>query len=221
VEGPTDNPEILALRERQKRNFLATLFLSQGIPMLLHGDEIGRTQHGNNNTYCQDNEISWVDWNLGQPRKDLLDFARLLVKVRHQHPVFRRRKFFHGREIRGSEVKDITWLRPDGNELTEEDWNNPETRCFGFRLAGDALYELDKHGNRIVDDTMLILLNSHYESVPFVLPAHRADIKWELVLDTREATGRREHQAMSGGETYELESRSIALFLLLKDESEG
>ncbi|MCI0453757.1 MAG: glycogen debranching protein GlgX [Candidatus Dadabacteria bacterium] len=214
VEGPTEDPSILTQRARQQRNFLATLILSQGVPMLLMGDEIGRTQQGNNNSYCQDNEISWMDWNLDQPRKALLEFTCFLIQLFHEHPVFRRRKFFQGREIRGSEVKDITWFRPDGNEMTDEDWNNPETRCFGSRLAGDALDELDKRGNRIVDDTMLILLNAHYESVPFVLPAQEFNTQWEPVLDTREATGKREYRLVGGGEIYELEARSLALFRL-------
>ncbi|HEX3034291.1 MAG TPA: glycogen debranching protein GlgX, partial [Thermodesulfobacteriota bacterium] len=170
VEGPTDDPGIIALRERQKRNFLATLFLSEGVPMLLHGDEIGRTQHGNNNAYCQDNKISWVDWNLDERKSDLLEFTRYVIHLSNEHPVLHRRKFLQGRKIRGSEVKDLTWFRPDGKEMTEEGWSNPETRCFGLRLAGDAIDEFDERGNRIVDDTLLILLNSHYESVPFVLP---------------------------------------------------
>lgn len=212
VEGPTNDPEILALRARQQRNFLATLILSQGVPMLLAGDEIGHTQHGNNNAYCQDNEISWLDWNLDQPRQELLEFTRFLIQLFCQHPVFRRRKFFHGQQIRGSEVKDIIWFRPDGKEMTDEEWNSPETRCFGFQLAGDALDEVDKQGNRIVDDTMLILLNAHYEPIPFVLPASQSDVQWELVLDTREVTGRREHPRVKTGEPYELEARSVALF---------
>jgi glycogen operon protein len=212
VEGPTDDPGILELRARQKRNFLATLMLSQGVPMLLHGDEIGRTQGGNNNAYCQDNETSWVDWDLDETRRQLLEFTRFLIQIRHQHPVFRRRKFFQGRATRGSEVKDITWFRPDGNEMVDEDWNNPETRCFGFRLAGDALNELDKRGNPIVDDTVLILLNAHYEPLPFVLPDYKSEAHWELLLDTREATGMREHPPVKTGESYELEARSLALF---------
>lgn len=184
VEGPTDDPEILTLRARQQRNFLATLLLSQGVPMLLAGDEIGRTQQGNNNAYCQDNEISWVNWELDQQKRELLEFTRLLIRLFHRHPVLRRRKFFQGRRIRGSEVKDLSWFRPDGKEMTEEDWNNPEIRCFGLRLAGDAIEEMDMRGNRIVDDTLLILLNAHTELILFVLPAHRAKVRWELILDT-------------------------------------
>jgi glycogen operon protein len=214
AEGPTNDPTILALRARQQRNFLATLLLSQGVPMLLAGDEIGRTQRGNNNAYCQDSEISWVDWQLDQPKRELLEFTKLLIRLFHEHPVLRRRKFFQGRRIRGSEVKDLTWLRPDGQEMTDEDWNNWHARCLGLRLAGDAIEEVDARGNRIVDDTLLILLNAHYEPISFVLPAHRADVQWELVLDTREATGRRRQGLLRGGESYELEARSLALLRL-------
>src|SRR6185369_9804373 len=172
AEGPTDDPAITALRMRQIRNFLATLLLSQGVPMLLAGDEIGHTQSGNNNAYCQDNEISWLDWDLDKPRQELLDFSRYLIGIFRDQPALRRRHFFQGRKIRGSEVKDLTWFRLDGKEMTEDDWNNSETRCFVLRLAGDAIEELDDRGNRLVGDTILIVLNAHYEPLPFVLPAH-------------------------------------------------
>jgi glycogen operon protein len=217
VEGPTTDPAILALRARQQRNFLATLLLSQGVPMLQMGDEIGRTQQGNNNAYCQDNEISRMDWKLDRPRRELLEFARLLIQWFHRHPVLRRRKFFQGRKIRGSEVKDLAWFRPDGKEMADEDWNNPDARCLVLRLAGDAIEEVDARGNRIVDDTLLILLNAYHESISFVLPAHRAKIRWEVILDTREATGTRRHRLMRGGEAYELEAQSLALLRLRRD----
>ena len=214
AEGETDNPEVLALRERQKRNFLATLFLSQGVPMLLSGDEIGRTQRGNNNAYCQDNEISWVDWKLDRPRRELLEFTRNVIRLLKDHPVLRRRHFFQGRRIRGSEVKDLAWFRPDGKEMTDEDWNNPEARCFGLRLAGDAIEELDSRGNRIVDDTLLILLNAYHEAIPFTLPAHRRKVRWEVVMDTHD--GKTAHRAMRGGDTYDLKARSLVLLRLPK-----
>jgi glycogen operon protein len=218
AEGETDDPAVLGLRERQKRNFLATLFLSQGVPMLLAGDEIGRIQRGNNNAYCQDNDVSWVDWNLDRGKQDLLEFTRLLIALVHRHPVLRRRGFFHGRKIRGSEVKDLTWFRPDGKEMTEEDWNNPFGHCLGLRLAGDAIAEVDARGNRIVDDTLLILLNAHYQPVRFVLPAHRRKLLWRAVLDTRGPVASR---PMRGGEIYDLEARSLALLRLpLSGESE-
>ncbi|HWP45851.1 MAG TPA: glycogen debranching protein GlgX [Candidatus Limnocylindrales bacterium] len=216
VEGPTDDPSILTLRARQQRNLVATLFLSQGVPMLLAGDEIGHTQQGNNNPYCQDNEITWLNWDLDEPRQKLLDFTRFVIQLSQQQPVLQRQKFFQGREIRGSEIKDLTWFRPDGKEMTHEDWNNPEARCLGLRLAGDAIDEVDPRGHPIVGDTLLILLNAHYEPVPFVLPDHEK-VRWKLLLDTREETGRRPDTEIPGGETYQLEARSLALFRLIRD----
>ncbi|HEX9787592.1 MAG TPA: glycogen debranching enzyme GlgX, partial [Candidatus Binatia bacterium] len=215
VEGNTDDPEILALRERQKRNFLATLFLSQGVPMLLAGDEFGRTQGGNNNAYCQDNEISWLHWQLDRAQRERLEFTRFLIRFRHDHSVLHRRDFFQGRRIRGSEVKDLAWFRPDGKEMSDEEWNNPETRCFGLRLAGDAIEDLDDGGNRIVDDTLLILLNAHHEPIPFTLPAHRRKVRWQVVFDTYEPRiDRKKQRRMRGGEVYGLRGRSLAMLRL-------
>ncbi len=214
AEGPTQDGKVISLRERQKRNFLATLLLSQGVPMLLAGDEFGRTQGGNNNAYCQDNELSWVDWNFDETRKNLLEFTRELIRLFHRHPVLRRRRFFQGRRIRGSEVKDLAWFRPDGKEMNEEDWNNGETRCFGLRLAGDAIAEVDPRGNRIQDETLLILLNAHYQAIPFVLPAHRRHLRWELMIDTRLATGHTADRVLRAAASFDLEGRSLALFRL-------
>jgi glycogen operon protein len=215
VEGPSNDAAILTLRARQQRNFLATVLLSQGVPMLQAGDESGRSQQGNNNAYCQDNEMSWVDWKLDRPRRELLEFTRRLIHLFHQHPVLRRRKFFQGRKIRGSEVKDLTWFRPDGKEMTDEDWEDWRAHCVGLRLAGDAIEEVDSRGNRTVGDTLLILLNAHHEILPFVLPAHRARVRWEVVVDTREATGKpRRRRLLRGGQTYELEARSLVLLRL-------
>ena len=220
VEGPTDDPAVNVLRARQKRNFLVTLFLSQGVPMLLGGDEIGRTQQGNNNAYCQDNEISWYDWRLDRQRRDLLAFIRYLIGLRRRHPVLRRRQFFYGRRIQGSEVKDLTWFRPDGKEMTEEDWANPHTRGLGLRLSGDAIEEVDAQGERIVDDTFLVLLNAYHEPLDFALPAHRRGVRWETVLDTRVPEGRRRQRPLKGGETYTLEGRSLALLRLRRGRPE-
>jgi glycogen operon protein len=214
TEGDTDDPAILDLRQRQQRNFLATLFLSQGVPMLLAGDEIGRTQSGNNNAYCQDNPLSWLDWKLDRPRRELLEFTKLLIDLVHRHPGLRRSHFFHGRKIRGSEVKDLAWFRPDGKEMTEEDWANPEVRCFGLRLAGDAIEEVDARGNRLTDDTLLILLNAHHETIPFVLPAHRRKLHWWVILDTSEPVTRREQTQLRGAAPYGLQGRSLALLRL-------
>jgi isoamylase len=218
VEGPTDDPAILTLRERQKRNFMATLLLSQGVPMLLAGDEIGRTQQGNNNAFCQDNEISWVDWNVDRTRLELLEFTRRLIRLYHGHSVLHRRKFFQGRRIRGSEVKDLTWFRPDGKEMSDEDWNDHFARSLGLRLAGDAIEDVDERGNRIRDDTVLILLNAHHEPISFVLPPHKPRMRWDLILDTREPLGRRKHRPIRGGSPYEMEARSLVLLRLSGDE---
>jgi glycogen operon protein len=219
VEGPADDPAIVALRERQKRNFLATLMISQGVPMLCGGDEIGRTQRGNNNAYCQDNELSWYDWQLDRLDRDLLEFTRFVIALRKRHPVLRRRQFFFGRRILGSEVKDLAWFRPDGREMTDEDWANPFTRCLGLRLSGAAMNEVDAMGRPLVDDTLLILLNAHHEPLPFVLPAHQRGVRWETVLDTRTHDGRRDQRPLHGGATYGLEARSLVVLKLARPAS--
>jgi isoamylase len=217
VEGPTDDPEVVKLRERQKRNFLATLFISQGVPMLLAGDEAGRTQQGNNNAYCQDNEISWVDWGLDQGQKDLLEFTKLAIRLFKQHPVLQRRHFFQGRKIRGSEVNDLTWFRPDGNEMTEEDWGNPGIRCIGLRMAGDEISETDEQGNEITDDTLLALLNAYDKEAEFVLPSLQNGRQWTVVLDSREVALDQVVQKKVK-KAFTLESRSLAI---LSCESKG
>ncbi|HEV8633794.1 MAG TPA: glycogen debranching protein GlgX, partial [Chloroflexota bacterium] len=211
LEGPTDDPAVVELRERQKRNLLATLFFSQGVPMLCGGDEIGRTQRGNNNAYCQDNGISWYDWEPDEPRWALLEFTRRLIQLRHGHPNLRRRGFFLGRRIRGSDVKDITWLRPDGHEMSEEDWGAGWLRCLGVRL-GEVLGEVDERGDPIVDDTLLILLNAHHEPIPFTLPIDLPDTRWACVLDTTTADGcPGGREEFSGGDAVELTGRSVML----------
>jgi isoamylase len=213
VEGPSTDPAIVALRERQKRNFLATLLLSQGVPLLSGGDEIGRTQGGNNNAYAQDNETSWYAWPLEGPARALLRFTRHLIGLRTRHPGLRRRQFFFGRKIRGSEVKDLSWFRPDGKEMSDDDWN-VFTRCFGLRLAGDAIADVDTLGRPVVDDTLLLLINAHWEPIGFVLPAHQRSVRWEPLLDTREADGQPRLRPFRGGQTYDLEARSLVLFRL-------
>ncbi|MBI3078630.1 MAG: glycogen debranching protein GlgX [Deltaproteobacteria bacterium] len=214
VEGPTEDRVVLALRERQIRNFLATLLLSQGVPMLCGGDEVGRTQQGNNNAYCQDNEITWFRWPLSRAARRQFEFTRRLIRLQLDHPVFHRRRFFQGRRIQGSEVKDLSWFRPDGKEMTDEEWHNGFTRCLGLRLAGDAIEEVDAAGEPIMDDTFLLLLNAHHEAILFVLPAHRARVRWELVVDTRawEVGGRA--RVFRAGQHYPLEGRSLALLRL-------
>jgi len=214
VEGPTSDPAVQALRQRQMRNLLATLLLSQGVPMLCGGDEIGRTQQGNNNAYCQDSALSWVDWALDRHRHDLLRFTRTLIRLRRDHPVLRRRQFFHGRPIHGSAIEDLAWFRPDGKEMTDEAWRDPLGRCIGLRLAGDALTEVDATGRRLRDDTLLVLLNAYHEPIPFVVPAHRPGVRWELVLDTRTRDGLRRHRPLKGGEAYDLAGRCLAVLRL-------
>jgi len=211
AEGETHDAAILEARERQKRNFLATLLLSQGVPMLLAGDECGRTQQGNNNAYCQDNETSWFDWEPDRKRQALLEYTRDLINLFHEHPVLRRRHFFQGRQIRGSEVKDLTWLRPDGQEMSGADWDNGMVRCFGLSLAGDGIHETDARGNPISDDTLLILLNAHHEPALFALPELKPKTQWQLLLDTREAL-LSAPRLMALGAQFEMEGRSLALF---------
>ncbi len=213
VEGPSTDPAVVALRERQKRNFLATLLLSQGVPLLSGGDEIGRTQGGNNNAYAQDNETSWYAWPLEGPARALLRFTRHLIGLRTRHPGLRRRQFFFGRKIRGSEVKDLSWFRPDGKEMTDDDWN-VFTRSYGLRLAGDAIADVDTQGRPVLDDTLLLLINAHWEPIGFVLPAHQRSVRWEPLVDTREADGQPRRRPFRGGQTYDLEARSLALFRL-------
>jgi glycogen operon protein len=226
VEGPTDDPSILAIRERQQRNFLATIFFSQGVPLLLAGDEIGHTQKGNNNTYCQDNELTWLDWKLNRPRKKLLEFTRFLIQLRKQHPVLRRRSFLRGRTMRDPNLRDVHWLRPDGKEMRGEDWDDAHSRCIGMILAGDAIDEADERGSAIVDDTMLVILNAHFEAIPFHLPPFLLDGQsgssegnWELVMDTR-FTRRGKDVHLQPGDSYELEARSMALFIFQGVEPE-
>src|SRR5256714_1382982 len=188
AEGPSDNSAINALRRKQRRNFLITMFLSQGVPMLCSGDEVGRTQHGNNNAYCQDNEISWLAWDHDDAAKQLLEFTRKLIRLRKDHPVFRRPKFLRGRRIRGSEIKDVMWFNPGGNEMTDEEWASPFVRCLGMLLSGDTVDVVSFEGEPVRDGTFLLLINAHYEPIPFVLPGQE-NLEWQLILDTMDPDG--------------------------------
>ena len=186
VEGPTDDPEILALRHRQMRNIMATLMLSQGTPMISHGDEIGRTQQGNNNAYCQDNEIAWVNWNLLEHNADILEFTRAVTELRRNHPVFRRRRFFDGKPIRsGDQVRDIAWLTKTGIEMTPDDWNSGIKSVAVF-LNGDAIPEPNARGERVVDDSFLLCFNAHAYPVEFLVPDGIYARGWTIVIDTSE-----------------------------------
>jgi isoamylase len=212
VEGPTSDTRITELRERQRRNLMATLVLSQGVPMIGGGDEIGRTQGGNNNAYCQDNEISWTPWEWTPEQRDFLNFTRRVIAIWREHPVLRRRKFLQGRRIRGADVTDIAWLDPSGSEMTDEAWNAPDVRVLGLRLNGNAIDEVDERGQRITGDTLLLMLNAGEQTVPFVLPHTAPAERWETLLDTCDpwAPARR----LQAGHRYELQSRSMAVLRL-------
>ncbi|OLL77311.1 MULTISPECIES: glycogen debranching protein GlgX [unclassified Pseudonocardia] len=187
VEGPTDDEAVLELRARQQRNFLATLLLSQGTPMLLHGDELGRTQGGNNNVYCQDNEIAWQDWELSGKHHDLVTFTAGVTALRHAHPVFRRRRFFAGRPIgrrQRDTVSDIGWFTPAGREMTEDDWDNELGRAVVVFLNGEGIADVDQRGQRITDDSFLLCFNSYWEDIDATLPPSEFGSAWEVVVDT-------------------------------------
>ncbi len=216
VEGPTDDPQINTLRERQRRNFLTTLFLSQGVPMLSGGDERGRSQNGNNNAYCQDNEISWLDWAHNEKQNQFLELTRKLIWFRKAHPVFRRPKFFQGRRIRGSEIRDVMWFNPGGSEMSEEEWASPFVRCIGMLLSGDTIDVFNFEGEPIRDDTFLLLINAHYEPVPFVLPGQE-HIEWQLILDTMDPNGfLAEPKKFASGDDVDLVGRACYLLQLVK-----
>lgn len=212
IEGETDDPEVNRLRAQQQRNFLATLLLSQGTPMLLGGDEIGRTQRGNNNAYCQDNELSWYDWQ--NIDADLLAFTRRLIRLRKAHPALHRRKFFSGRTIRGEDVRDIVWLRYDGHEMSDEDWNNPQTQSLGMFLDGDGLDDVDAEGRPLKDDDLLLLLSASHIDLPFRLPALDGCPQWELLLDTTDDGAR---ERLAAGEETTLRARSVKLYRCVRE----
>ena len=185
VEGDTDDPEILALRARQQRNFIVTLLLSQGVPMIAHGDELGRTQHGNNNTYCQDSELAWIDWN--HVDVDLLAFTRQVAALRREHPVFRRRRFFDGRPVgrRGREgMPDLAWFTPDGAEMTEADWDSGFGRAIAMYINGNGIPDRDSRGQRVTDDSFLLFFSAHDEELDFTLPSPEYGTAWQVVIDT-------------------------------------
>lgn len=212
AEGPTDDPAVLSLRARQHRNFLTTLMFSQGVPMIAHGDELGRTQRGNNNAYCQDNEITWMDWDLAEDRRGLLAFSRHLIHLRRDHPVMRRRRFFKGAASRGgeSDLGEVEWFTPGGDHMTEEEWNQPWARATMVFYNGSAIGEPDRFGRRIVDDDFLLLLNAAPEPVDFHLPAPVYGQVWRTVVNTGDDTDQTE---LASGQTIRVPDRTSLILI--------
>ncbi|MDP9398535.1 MAG: glycogen debranching protein GlgX [Actinomycetota bacterium] len=210
VEGETDDLDVLALREKQKRSFLATLFLSQGVPMLLHGDELGRTQRGNNNAYCQDNEIAWLDWQAARENWSLLEFTQQLSRLRRAHPVFRRRRFFKGRPVRGrgGAVSDIAWFTPGGTEMADDDWHLGFARAVGVFLNGDAISEPGPRGQRVVDDSFLLLFNASTIDLPFTMPGDDYGWAWQVMVDSA-ATYVEDRPLLKAGAVLDVETHSV------------
>jgi isoamylase len=214
VEGPTDDEGIEQLRSRQQRNFLTTLFLSQGVPMMLGGDEFGRTQHGNNNGYAQDNETSWFDWE--NMDDGLRAFVARVIRFRKNHPVFQRRRWFHGRNVRGSGVSDIGWFKPDGRPMTDADWQEGRARTIGVFLNGKAIPTPDHRGEPVIDDSFYILFNAHYETMSFRLPTDQWGSRWEKILDTNEPVpDLRQHQEWKAGDEVSLQAYAMMVLLRL------
>ncbi|MDQ1485213.1 MAG: isoamylase [Actinomycetota bacterium] len=213
VEGPTDNVEIIALREQQKRNFLTTLLVSQGVPMLLHGDEFGRTQGGNNNGYCQDSEISWIDWTLRTEHEVLLNFTRMLTQLRRDHPVFRRRRFFEGKpaHVAGEELRDIAWFTPAGTEMTESDWETGYAKSLGVFLNGEAIGYPDQRGQPVVDDSFLLIFNAADTGIDFTMPTSEYGERWEVVVDTSTPLDV-ERPSVKAESAVPVDSRSVLVF---------
>jgi glycogen operon protein len=185
--------------------------------MLLAGDEIGRTQQGNNNAYCQDSDISWVDWDRARDHEDFLRFAQRMIRIRQEHPVLRRRRFFQGRPIRGGGVKDILWLTPEGREMTDREWTQDFARSLAVYLAGEALQESDARGHRLRDDNFLLLLNAHHDAIEFLLPEMRAGSRWQVLLDSAFEQGLAVDGRFSTGERYRVDGRALALLVEITD----
>ena len=209
AEGPTDDPAINALRAQQKRNFIATLLLSAGVPMILAGDEIGHTQQGNNNPYCQDNELTWLNWDITDEQRAFLNFVRSVIGIRRTQPVFQRRKFFQGRRIEGADVPDISWFQPSGEEMSDEDWNAGYTQCLGARLPGDLIGDVNERGEPITGDSIVLLVNAHHEAIPFTLPSRDEELEWERLIDTAEPEA--EPIKRKRGAQYEIKGRSMVI----------
>jgi glycogen operon protein len=214
AEGDAQDENVLKLRSRQIRNFLSTLLLSQGVPMLVAGDEMGRTQRGNNNGYCQDNEISWIDWE--HQDEDLLEFTRALIKLRMEHPIFRRRGWFQGSELRGTDVKDLAWFTPDAKEMSDQDWQAGFAKSLGVFLNGASIQRMGEHGERVKDDSFYVIFNAHHEPLQFTLPPAQLAAKWGQVLDTStenapELRRSRKGQSLEAGAKLEVQPRSVVV----------
>ena len=212
-EGPTEDEAINRLRARQKRNLIVTLLLSQGVPMFLAGDEVGRTQNGNNNAYCQDNEISWINWEQLGSERELVSLVRKVIALRQHHPVFRRRNFFQGRAIKGVGIKDILWLRPDGREMTDQEWNQEHAKTLGVFLSGSAVDEIDERGQLITDENFVVLMNAHHEEVPFSLPTVASGMAWIALIDTACESARCPNTAHEAMTAYALQPRSMVVLV--------
>jgi glycogen operon protein len=211
VEGPSTDTQVNMLRIRQQRNILATLLLSQGVPMLLAGDEVSRTQQGNNNAYCQDNELSWFDWNLRGDQAGLAEFVRRLIRLRLSHPLLHRRGYFEGRTLKGTGMKDAYWVTPDGREMDGDAWRDWHVRTIGLVLYGEKIEETDRYGRPLVDDSFLMLFNAHDQEIGFALPTPPGAGRWESLLDTAHHGGLRSRGRFQQGETYPLGAQSVAL----------
>jgi isoamylase len=209
IEGPTDDESILGIRERRKRNFIATLMFSQGVPMISHGDEYGRTQQGNNNTYCQDNELTWMNWDWNESQKKLFEFTRQVIALRQSQPVTHKRRYFKGRKIFGKEIRDVRWLNTDGTDMTEEEWNTSFIRCMGMLLNGKLMKEVNEFGQPIKDDILLLIVNSFWESLSFTLPFEEVSNDWEILVDTSKDDAGENGRIINS--FYEIESRSLVL----------
>lgn len=209
IEGPSIDPEIVALREKRKRNFLGTLLLSQGVPMISHGDEYGRTQYGNNNAYCQDNEIAWMHWDWNETQQKLFQFTKKMISIRNEYPVTHRRRYFKNRRIQGEGIKDIRWLNTKGIDMSQEEWDTRFIRCMGMLLNGELMEEMDEYGNELKDDILLVLVNSYWEPISFTLPNEDLNHSWEILIDTdKEEIQENENIVES---VYKIASRSMVL----------
>ncbi len=219
VEGPTDDQNIIDLRDRQKRNLIATLLFSEGVPMIRGGDELGQSKNGNNNTYSMDNDLTWINWDLDERKQNFLEFVQKCAAIWREQPVLQRRNFFNGRSIRGNDIKDISFFEPSGKEMSDEAWNNGFGRSLGVRLAGDIINEVDERGEPIFGDTLLLLINAHWEEIQFTLPETKPEHWWQTMIETAEPTA--SPRVMVGGEQYKLPGRSLTLLRTTRPDEAG